>query len=190
MWIDKMKNVVFTDAQLQKRYDAHIQTKFPLTIERAMNRRAFGNLKGKYNPTAEEVLQEVEYEQYCKSVRENLDQAILDNTLLINTLRYEKAQRRLSQYILSEGREEVEEVFEVIDVGTGEVLQEYVPAVIEIASLPLTIEAKVYDDAGNYILETVDNPTILLDVSERQEAQEILDNASVEILELTEERNN
>ena len=189
MWVDLYSNNIFTDAQLLRRYDQHIKTYFPTVTERAMNRRAMGQIKGKYNPTANEVLQEVAYETHCKNVRDDFDQAIIDNALLIEVIGYEQAEIRLARYILSVGVDYVPEILEVIDSETGEVLQEYIPAIAEIEPLPLIIEVTVYNEEGEVTgTNMIENPLITQDILERSEAQAILEAANAEILNLVELR--
>ena len=185
-WVDLYSNNTFTDAQLLKRYDRRIRTEFPLNVERAMSRRAFGQVKGKYTPTAEEVLQEESYEIHTKAVRVDLEQAKLDNTLLIATLEYESAERRLARYLVSEGVAFVPEVPEIIDEETGEVTQEFVPAIAAIEPLPATVEQPNYDQETGMLIdyETVPNPLIVIDEAERVKAQSTIDNATAGVLNL------
>ena len=184
-WIDLLGKVTFTETQLEKRYDAHIQSKFPLHIERAMNRRAMGKLKGKYTPTDKELFQEKAYEQLCKDIRLDFDQATNDNALLIETLDYEQAVIRLSWFILSEGRKAVKEILEVINPETGEITQEYVPGILGIDPRPIQIEMVTHNEDGNPT-ETIwiDNPKVVRDIIERNNAQNIIDNVTSEMLAL------
>ncbi len=191
-WIDKLSNITYSDAQLEKRYDSLIQRDFPLRKERAMNRKAFGQVKGKYVPNAKEVAAEVLYEQVTKDVRVKFEQAKLDNTLLKKALKYEKAELRLQKYLLSEGVQAVAEVKEVKDKETLEVTQEAVPEVKEIKPLPATIEVKVYNGDGieskTVTLKTVPNPLILKDIEERTEAQDIISSSEPITLSLVNSR--
>ena len=76
-----------------------------------------------------------------------------------------------------------------LDPDTGEILQEYVPAIIGIDPLPATIEQNTYDDEGNLTgTETILNPCIVQDEAERSAAQEIINDATTEVLTLADER--
>ncbi len=189
-WIDKLSNITYSDAQLDKRYDAIIQREFPLRKERAMNRKAFGQMKGTYTLTDKEQADEALYEQLVEDTKTEFEQAKLDNTLLKEVIVYEKAQQRLKRYILSEGREAVPEVPEIKDEETGEIIQEFVPEVKAIEPLPATIDLNTYDsESGELIsVEQIPNPKIIQDVQEREEAQTIIDSASADVLNLIEER--
>ena len=188
-WIDLQSNTTYTAAQLEKRYDALIRSKYPLRKERAMNRRAIGTLKGKYVPTVADAADEAAYEAHTKAVRDDYEQAVIDNVLLVSTIQYEQAQQRLTCYRLSEGVAAVAEIPEEKDPDTGEILQEYVPAIIGIDPLPATIEQNTYDDEGNLTgTETILNPCIVQDEAERSAAQEIINDATTEVLTLADER--
>ena len=185
-WIDLQSDTTYTAAQLEKRYDAHIRSEFPLRKERAMNRRAMGAVKGKYIPTAADAADEAAYEAHTKAVRESYEQALVDNELLKGVISYERAEQRLERYILSVGITAIAEVPEIRDPDTGELTQEYSPAIAGVNPLPATIEQVTRDAETGEITgsETVPNPLIVQDEAERQAAQNIIDNASAEILAL------
>jgi len=189
-WINLQSNVTYSDSQLLKRYDAHIRSKFPLVIERTMNRRAMGQSKGKYTPSASDTAQEKAYETHCNSVRVDLEQAKLDNALLKGAIRYERAEQRLSRYILSKGAVAVKPLEEVTDTETGEITQEAVPGIIGIDSLPATVKQDIRDaDTGEVIgAQEIPNPLVMTDVAERESAQQTIDTASAEIKALVEAR--
>ena len=177
-WVDLQSNTTFTDAQLTRRYDRQIRSKFPLTVERIILRRAMGVMKGKYIPTEVDIATEAAYEAHTKAIRGDYDQAVTDNVLLLATVAYEQAQKRLAQYRLSEGVAPVAEIPEERDPDTGEILQEYIPATIGIDPLPATIEQNTYDDEGDLIdTGTVPNPVVTKDESERASAHGIIDSA-------------
>ena len=188
-WVDLQSNDVFTEAQLTRRYDRQIRSKYPLQIERALNRRAMGAMKGKYTPTAADQVTEAAYETHCKAVRDDLDQAIADNVLLASAIQYEQAERRLARYQLSVGVAAVAEVPELVDVDTGEIILEYVPAVAGIDPLPVTVERVTQDEEGAITgTETIPNPAIVQDEVERAAAKNIVDGAGAEVLALVEVR--
>ena len=106
---------------------------------------------------------------------------------------YKIASIRLSQYILSEGREEVSE--DVV-IGTKQVLNEETElyesvditetVVIESAIEPLeaTIEVNIFnEETGETAIETVTNPLIIKDEQERTEAQAIVDATPQEVID-------
>ena len=95
---------------------------------------------------------------------------------------YTTATERLAQYVLSVGREEVVESQatgeQVRNEGTMEMddVMSDVVTVTAIDALGATVEVTTYDiDTDTSSTETVTNPLIVTDVSERTEAQAIVD---------------
>jgi len=188
-WIDLQSNTTFEEYQLERRYDKHIRSKFPLIVERTMNRKAMGQSKGKYMLTASNMAQEAAYETHCNAVRVDLEQAKLDNALLKGAIRYERATARLQRYILSQGITQVAGVEEIINPETGEVTQEYVPAIIGIEPIEKTIVVNLFGSEGEITgTKEIPNPLITNDVAERESAQAIIDSASAELKGLIEVR--
>ena len=168
--------------------------------------------KGKDTWTAEEQLEVAQVNQLwavIKQLREasnSAEQAIIDSTnpadyiddyeiyepdvTLYEAIRYEQAVLRLARYRLDTGVAYVEEVPEVRDPETGEITQEYVPAVQGIEPLPATIEQNVYDPETGEIIgtEEVPNPLIVQDLAEVEAARELIDNATAAVENLYVER--
>ena len=95
---------------------------------------------------------------------------------------YTTATARLSQYVLSVGREEVvenqatgEQVWNEETMEMDDVMADVV-TVTAIDALDATVEVTTYDfDTDTSSTETVTNPLIVTDVSERTDAQAIVD---------------
>lgn len=94
---------------------------------------------------------------------------------------YRKATTRLAEYILADGRPEITEQRPtgetVWDDETGEqtdVMHEVVVQTL-IEALEATVEQTTYDDEGKPTTETVDNPLIVSDESERTSSQTTVD---------------
>lgn len=105
------------------------------------------------------------------------------------TYEYKQAVKRLSQYVLLEGRPELREMQptgeQVFNEETGEledVLQEVVTQTA-IEPLPEFVEQPVYDEmTGEQTgVETVRNPLVVQDEAERAAAQATIDNTPEEI---------
>ena len=189
-WVDLQSNTTFSENQLQKRYDAYIRSKYPLHIERGIKRRATGKAKGKYIPNSAEIAQEAAYETHCKNMQDDLGQARIDNTLLKGAIRYERATARLHKYSLADGVLAVDETPEIRDPDTGEVTQEYIPAIKGIEPLEQTVTVSVFGSEGEVAgTKQIPNPLIAQDNAEREAAQQVIDNATGETLSLVAERN-
>ena len=189
-WIDLMGNSPMTQAQLDKRNSALIRSKYTKDREDMINRMLSGSLAGMYTMSEDEQALVAEYSAYCKEIQAQRIQARDDSILLQKALEYEKAQQRLAQYILSEGVEAQDEIPAVIDEDTGEIITEAIPAVIGIDPLPPTVMQNILDDEGNIIsTEEIPNPEIVEDEAERAAAQDIIDNASEEVINLVNTRN-
>jgi len=95
---------------------------------------------------------------------------------------YNAAIDRLSKYRLAEGRESytIETPSGVFDEEGNEIMDETV--VPEIPPLDPTVDQPVYDDEGNQTgTEVVDNPLIVADDAERDQAQLVIDNTPEEV---------
>lgn len=95
---------------------------------------------------------------------------------------YKVATARLAQYVLSVGRAEVteslptgEQVWNEETMEMDDVMADFI-TVTAIDALDATVEVTTYDsDTGTSSTETVTNPLITTDVSERADAQAIVD---------------
>ena len=94
---------------------------------------------------------------------------------------YTTATARLVQYVLSVGREEVteslptgEQVWNEETMEMDDVMADVV-TVTAIDALDATVEQTTYDEEGVATTSTVENPLIVTDVSERTDAQAIVD---------------
>lgn len=104
------------------------------------------------------------------------------------TYAYNEAVKRLSQYVVAEGRLEITEMQptgeQMINEDTGELEAVMVEVVVQTAIDPVepTIEQPVYDDTGNQTgTENVTNPLIVQDEAERAAAQAVIDATPEEI---------
>jgi len=107
-----------------------------------------------------------------------------NNTFNYQLDAFRKAEARLDQYRLADGRPEVYE-----DQPTGEYDEEgnevLVPVLVQsaIEPLPATVEKTTYDEDGNATTETVPNPLIVTDDAERTAAQAVIDATPEEVKE-------
>jgi hypothetical protein len=94
---------------------------------------------------------------------------------------YKRAMKRLAQYTLATGQEEVTEQQQGADEewneSTGEMEPVMVSVVVQKAIEPIeaTIEVSEADANGNVTTTTIDNPLITQDNAERAEAQAVVD---------------
>ena len=101
---------------------------------------------------------------------------------------YTKAQSRLAQYQVALGREEQTEEF-VIGQEWNEETEEMVDVtetritVSAIEPVEATIEHTTYDEEGNAVTTTIENPLITSDNEERAAAQAIIDATPQEVID-------
>ena len=111
-------------------------------------------------------------------------QALFDHQLQ----EYTKAQTRLTQYIVAEGREEETEeivIGQELDEETGEFIDVTETRIIlgAIDAVEATVEQTTYDDDGVETTVTIDNPLITKDNEERAAAQAIVDSTPQEVID-------
>ncbi len=184
MWIDLYDNFPMEQAQLDKRNNACIRSKYSEDRENMINRMLTGSLAGMYTLSKEEEILIAGYGAWCKEVQAQRVQAREDSILLKKAIKHEKAQRRLSNYILSVG---VKERIGVPEIKIeDEVTQEEIIAIAPIEPLSPTI--KVTDEKGK--VTNIKNPLISKDEAEREKAQKIIDEVDTEVVNLVQLRRN
>ena len=107
---------------------------------------------------------------------------VTNNTFNAQLAAYRTATSRLAQYVLSVGRAEATE-----EQGTGAYdedgneVTETVVTVTAVEPVAATVEVTTYDDEGEATVETIENPVITADVSERDTAQAVVDGTPQEV---------
>tara|TARA_R110000796_G_scaffold19417_2_gene58322 strand:- start:573 stop:1085 length:513 start_codon:yes stop_codon:yes gene_type:complete len=107
---------------------------------------------------------------------------VTNNTFNSQLAAYGTATARLAQYVLSVGRAEATE-----EQGTGAYdedgneVTETVVTVTAVEPVAATVEVTTYDDEGEATVETIENPAITVDVSERASAQAVVDGTPQEV---------
>ena len=107
---------------------------------------------------------------------------VTNNTFNSQLAAYGTATARLAQYVLSVGRAEATE-----EQGTGAYdedgneVTETVVTVTAVEPVAATVEVTTYDDEGEATVETIENPAITVDVSERDTAQAVVDGTPQEV---------
>lgn len=117
--------------------------------------------------------------------------AVQAATLEINAFNHQlaardKAQARLAQYVLADGRPEITEQQETgeFDPETGDPIMETVIIQSAIEPLPATVTVEVWDEETEAMIEQdIDNPEIVKDEMERAEAQATLDALPQDVLD-------
>lgn len=185
--VDLMGNVTFTGQQLMRRWDAELNKKWSREVQD--NLRDFMQLKPDLDPLTfpnydqNEALRVafITDKQICYQ-RRIADEA--KNAKLISAIEYEQAvQRKAALELAINGRVAVDEVPEVKDPDTGEVTQEFVPAVTAVEPMATTIEQIM--ETGT---ETVANPAYTQAVSDLAHADAVIAGASAETLALVSQR--
>ena len=106
---------------------------------------------------------------------------VANNTFNWQLQEYGTAVARLAQYIVADGREEVGEMQPTGETVWNEETGDYsnvlerVITVTAVEPVSATVEVTTYDDDGEATVETVENPVITKDVSERATAQAVVD---------------
>ena len=124
------------------------------------------------------------FDSYMEGFRADHAVNIANNEFNYQLRAFRKAQARLDQYALAEGRPEVYE-----DQPTGEFDEEgsevMVPVLVQTAIEPLepTVEETTYDEDGNASTQTVPNPLIVKDEVERDAAQAVIDSTPTKVKE-------
>jgi len=125
------------------------------------------------------------FDAFMTSFSADHDVNIANNTFNWQLAEYRKATARLARYVLADGRAEVYE-----DQPTGEYDEEgnevMESVLVQTAIDPLepTVEQNIYDDEGNLTgTETIANPLIVADDSERELAQSVIDQTPEEVKE-------
>jgi hypothetical protein len=157
-----------TPAQLEKRAQKYIKRSWPDQAREKSIRLADGA-----------------FDAFMTSFSADHDVNIANNTFNWQLAEYRKATARLARYVLADGRPEVWE-----DQPTGEYDEEgnevMESVLVQTAIDPLepTVEQNIYDDEGNLTgTETVANPLIVADDSERELAQSVIDQTPEEVKE-------
>jgi len=188
--IDLMKDVIYTEAQLNKHKDRLITSGLPLGGELNVS-RGYSVRNESTPPTTPPGLKDssTKYIDCLDLVDAEMVKMTSDNDLLIRTLDYEKAVFRLDKYVLSKGRPPLPVYKLVIDQGTGDEQQVLDYTVAAIEALSLTIMGPEYDEKGDYLGE-VEAPNLLVvaDEMERAVAQAIVDNVLQDVLDTAELR--
>ena len=113
---------------------------------------------------------------------------------------YTVAIARLDNYILADGRAEVTEMQDTLEVivdddgipvlnddGENTYVQEEVVVVSAIEPLEATVEQTVYDEEDEATTSTIENPLITTDNAERVAAQAVVDNTPQPVIDKAEE---
>jgi hypothetical protein len=156
-----------TDAQVEKRAQAHIAKDWPKQAREKSIRLADGA-----------------FEAFMASFSADHDVNIANNTFNWQILEYRKATARLARYVLADGRPEVWE-----DQPTGEYdeegneVMESVLVQTAVEPLEATVEQIVYSEDPDVepTTETVPNPLIVADTEERAAAQAVVDAAPKDV---------
>lgn len=159
-----------TDAQVEKRAQAHIAKDWPSQVREKSIRTADGA-----------------FDAFMASFSANHDVNIANNTFNWQLAEYRKATARLEKYRLADGRPELKEMQptgeQVFNEETGEMEDVMHEVIVQTAiePLPATVEQTTYDEEGNATTTVVDNPEIVYDDEQRAAAQAVIDSTPQEV---------
>jgi hypothetical protein len=170
-------------------------------IEYTEEVEAYKEVRAKAYPVMSEQLDKIFHEGIdawkaeIQAIKDAHPKAVIDNDTL-NTRKsqalfdhqlqeYTKAQTRLAQYIVADGREEVTKS---VVIGQEYENGEWIDAtetvtVPAIDPVDATIEQTTYDEDGVAITTTIENPLITQDNAERAEAQAVVDATPSEVVD-------
>ena len=170
-------------------------------IEYTEEVEAYKEVRAKAYPVMSEQLDKIFHEGIdawkaeIQAIKDAHPKAVIDNDTL-NTRKsqalfdhqlqeYTKAQTRLAQYIVADGREEVTKS---VVIGQEYENGEWIDAtetvtVPAIDPVDATIEQTTYDEDGVAITTTIENPLITQDNAERAEAQAVVDDTPSEVVD-------
>jgi|GEM_PF-1055559 len=89
--------------QIAKRAEAMVRSQFSVAEELILSRKLQGVAQGAYTLSSEEEAQVAAFQATTLAAQAAGVQAAADNTLLVDVLAYEQAQRRLARYRLADG---------------------------------------------------------------------------------------
>ncbi len=185
MVIDKLGNKVYTEHEIKYIFQFKIRSTYSNEVEANLNRILNGMGIGIYDPTQAELDEINDYKDFLLQVRQDTNQAIADNQLLINTIAYETALARVAQYRLAEGRE-AQTIYKTDNLG-NQVVDYVIPS---IEPLPAQVDSSVFNEQTmESTVVQIPNPLIVQDDLERAEAQSVIDNVSQAVLDLHALRN-
>ena len=155
-----------TDAQVEKRAQAHIAKDWPSQAREKSIRTADGA-----------------FDAFMATFSANHDTNIANNTFNWQLVEYRKATARLVKYRLADGKPE-----ETIETPTGTFDEEGneimdVTVVPAIEPMPAKVEETTYDEEGNATTTMADNPEIVQDDAERAAAQAVVDATPQEVID-------
>ena len=129
-----------------------------------------------------------------------IDEHVATYTFNKQLKEYTAAIARLDNYILADGRAEVTEMQDTLEVIVDAegipvlndddeltYVQEEVVVVSAIEPLEATVEQTVYDEEGEATTSTIENPLITTDNAERVAAQAVVDNTPQPVIDKAEE---
>lgn len=209
-FINMHDNVEFTEAQIGKRMKAIERSRYSARQETMLNREASGISLGVTQPDQDVLTRINDFKNFIGECVVLSDLVRSENAAKIQAIEYEAAAARLDKHILSEGAEEyviekvsgkivdldAEPLPEFVDVvminedGEEETVTVKNPAIVETVTIPAIepipefIDNISYDGGGEEQVESVRNPLIVADESERAAAQEIVDSASDDVVEI------
>jgi hypothetical protein len=153
-FIDLMGNVVYTDAQILRRTEAHIRNVFSRTAEEILNRKITEIGLGQGQMTPELGAEIALFAKVAKEAQEMGEQAKKDNTLLKSILKYENASRRL-----------LEPLYEGEEFSVGEDGQ-------KVENVEYTKDRKEREEAESIIKNTSEEVVALVSTRKPQEVQD------------------
>jgi hypothetical protein len=183
-FIDKSKNIVYTDAQISKRLKALEEKRFSEWNERVLNRIQWGAILGVRELTEEEQYNIAQFQQYMAELEQLSATVRADNEFVKQRIAYENAVARLNQYVLSEGREATYQYF---DIETDENITDESPLLYDPNESPQTVRRvtiqeaieplpqEIPEDPDSSPIIIIPNPAIIQDKEERTAAQAIID---------------
>lgn len=96
-FINLMANDIWTDADITRRTEAMVRTEFSAEAEIILNRKVAGISLGQYMPTEADQIEMARFKAVVDAAHDEGVAARADMALLLETMDYETAMRRLEQ---------------------------------------------------------------------------------------------
>lgn len=114
-FINLMANDIWPDADITRRTEAMVRTEFSLEAETILNRKVAGISLGQYTPTPEDLAEMARFRTVVDAAHDEGVAARADMTLLLATMAYETAIRRLEQPLPPEDATDEEKAQDAAD---------------------------------------------------------------------------
>lgn len=127
-FVNLMANDIWSDADITRRTEAMVRSEFSLEAETILNRKVVAMSVGEYSPTPADLAEMDRFRTVVEAAQAEGVAARADMALLLDTMAYEAAMRRLAQPVIEDDEQDAAERAEaqaVVDAASQEVIDLY-----------------------------------------------------------------